>query len=246
MKFIYLIQGTEVIVPPMRGNVIQLTWKTENPNAIFFPNSTWTEGRNRLLEEALKTDCDYFIFMDDDVRLCDLQNNLNDYFLFEHFLKKWKPSMGYVRYAWQEVAENAEVNTGQNVDALFNAFHRETIGTVLPYSQWLDSECWYYSQYIVNQLNNIMYADTRLMYNKLLAVNGGAPGVYRPADWDRVYNLVCEAVKLEYRYLVQHNFKPANFVSPKKHADHRRTREQMSEYFDLDHPLFEQHRKFWT
>ena len=34
------------------SDIIYLSWKTPTENAVYYPNSTWTTGRNRLIEEV--------------------------------------------------------------------------------------------------------------------------------------------------------------------------------------------------
>lgn len=57
--FFYLVQGrgplpghyADLVSP--RSDLIRLAWGEPIEGAIHFPGSTWTEGRNRLLQEAL-------------------------------------------------------------------------------------------------------------------------------------------------------------------------------------------------
>jgi len=73
--FIYLVQGKSELIRNyfhLLGNpnseVIFLTYDRPIEEAIFFPNSTWAQGRNKLLETALsKGDYLYYIFCDDDI-----------------------------------------------------------------------------------------------------------------------------------------------------------------------------------
>jgi hypothetical protein len=104
-KFVYLIVAREdwpyfeKLVTP-NSDCIVLYWKSkpkeENPwDSIYFPNSTWAESRNRLLEVTyLKDNYEYFIFMDDDITLS------KPFTKFEEFLIKYKPAIGYSKYEW--------------------------------------------------------------------------------------------------------------------------------------------------
>lgn len=75
-KFIYLIQGQENLVNKYLeltnradADVMFLTYDKPVEGMIFFPNSTWAEGRNKLLAQALiKGKYDYYIFCDDDIK----------------------------------------------------------------------------------------------------------------------------------------------------------------------------------
>ena len=58
IKYIYLIQGKAELVKVFfelqnrpSSRAIFLTYDQELNGAIYFPNSTWSQGRNRLLDE---------------------------------------------------------------------------------------------------------------------------------------------------------------------------------------------------
>ena len=78
-RFVYLTQSKAAQLPDSYADLesegsdlIQLTWGVELPGCIFLPKSTWTQGRNRLLAEALaagRPDYLYFTFLDDDLVL---------------------------------------------------------------------------------------------------------------------------------------------------------------------------------
>jgi hypothetical protein len=89
----------------------------------------------------------------------------NPFRTFEQFLLEWEPAVGYTRYDWQHFEKDSAVNLGHNVDALFNAFHRETLRFLLPYYTGFDSESWLYSQHILNHLASLLYHPYRIQYN---------------------------------------------------------------------------------
>ena len=72
--FVYLIQSESEMpysdLPDEHNDIILLTWKepSDRKGAIFYPKSTWNEGRNRLLKEALSRNAEYiyYIFLDGD------------------------------------------------------------------------------------------------------------------------------------------------------------------------------------
>ncbi|MDO9109388.1 MAG: hypothetical protein Q7U40_01925, partial [Desulfatirhabdiaceae bacterium] len=142
--FVYLIQSESVMpysdLPDEQNDIILLTWKApcDGNDTIYYPQSTWNEGRNRLLKEAVTRNAGYlyYIFLDGDcivkedaelartlnVKLCG-----NPFRTFEKYLLEWEPAVGYSRYSWQYEEPGSEVNLGYNFDALFNAFHHEAI-----------------------------------------------------------------------------------------------------------------------
>jgi hypothetical protein len=191
-KFVYLIQAAADMpypnLPDESNDTILLTWQTpsKNPDDIFYPNSTWNEGRNRLLSEALTRSSTtgnnylYYIFMDDDCVVKEdkeLAQKLgisltgNPFRTFEKFLLEWEPAIGYTRYSWQYFETGKETNIGYNIDGNFNAFHRETISFLLPYYTGFDSESWLYSQHMINHLTAILYNSYRIQFNLITTQN---------------------------------------------------------------------------
>jgi hypothetical protein len=71
-------------------DVIFLAYDKPVENAIYFPNSTWGEGRNLLLEKTLASqkEYEYYIFLDDDVRFVK-----GDFERFENQLIKYGPTV---------------------------------------------------------------------------------------------------------------------------------------------------------
>ena len=203
--FIYLIQAAAHMpypeIPGPDSDVLLLTWQqpAKGVNSIYFPGSSWAEGRNRLLWEARQRarraggDYRYYIFMDDDCRVredVDLARRLgiplsgNPFRTFEAFLRDWQPAVGYTRYDWQHYEQGRAVNLGHNIDALFNAFHRETLDVLLPYYTGYDSESWLYAQHIVNHLTSLCYHPYRIQCN-WIQTNHPTPRCRRPAGRER-------------------------------------------------------------
>jgi len=159
--FVYMIQSESQMpypnLPDQHNDVILLTWKTPSnaPDSLFFPGSSWNEGRNRLLSAAVTRAAKsghnylYYIFLDEDCRVredqalakkLNVQLTGNPFRTFERYLLEWEPAVGYTRYAWQFFEKGQETNIGYNIDAIFNAFHRETLSFLLPYYTGFDSE----------------------------------------------------------------------------------------------------------
>ena len=97
-NFIYLIQGKSELISSYfielqaraDADAIFLTYDKPLEIAIFFPNSTWAQGRNKLLSEALKTAKDYlyYIFLDDDITF-----ETGNWDFFEKQLLKYHPAI---------------------------------------------------------------------------------------------------------------------------------------------------------
>ena len=189
LKFVYLIQGPAYIATPTEDwctsskscDVIWLTFELPSPRAgdVFFPESTWTTGRNKLLDAAVGTgkDYDYYIFQDDDAQLhldpewlpngrkpppiCG--KNGSPYACFQWWLIQHKPMIGYVRL-WETRDRTVVASINHNFDAIVNAFHRNALGFVLPYDSTFDEESLFFSQVIVATYASIFYNTRRLLF----------------------------------------------------------------------------------
>jgi hypothetical protein len=184
-NFVYPIQAEEEM-PPYDGlshednDIILLTWKNRSRNdcdSIYFPNSTWADGRNKLLRTSKqKGEYLYYIFMDDD---CLLSENSeigcqyltgNPFRTFEKFLLDWEPALGYPYYDWH-YAENRPVNLAYRFDAIVHAFHRDAVPALLPYCNYFDNQSWHFSQYFVILLSALIYNEYRIQCNSVSTTN---------------------------------------------------------------------------
>jgi len=179
-RFVYLIQSSKPhqdsrLVPDVQRDVLYLCYKNAcdtsgvPPNDVMIKGGTWTEGRNALLEMAVSRAEDmeqegylYYIFLDDDVS--SMIQGKDAWILFEQWLNTKLPAVGYFTKStsWQD-----SFNLGHpfNVDANANAFHRSTLGTLLPYDSSLDNQGIFFSQYIMNIATAAMFANNRLGFN---------------------------------------------------------------------------------
>lgn len=175
-EFIYLVQAdiglpqSYAQIESPTSDVLCLTWKQEAPGCIFFPQSTWTEGRNRLLKEALnKDDYKYYIFLDDDVFFRE-----GDFRTMEQNLLQYEPAVATPFYTFHPHPYlELDVHTVYSFDAMFNAFHRDLLkdGIVLPYYDGFDSKSWWFSQLCVIHLSSVLYPDHVLKFNKIKIEN---------------------------------------------------------------------------
>ena len=179
-RFLYLIQAKNSDLPEsyksLRGedsDVLMLTWGAEVPDCLYFPRSTWTQGRNRLLREALSSGTDYlyYIFLDDDLIL-----RRGDWRVFEAALLKYEPAIGTpfcLDYWGMTSSETMEAHQCLHFDAMCNAFHRDVIhdGILLPYYSGLDAQSWYFSQWFVIELAYLFYPRSVLQFNTVWVDN---------------------------------------------------------------------------
>ena len=104
------------------SSTVVLTWETQYragsdlldiDDTVHYPNSTLTEGRNKLYEHAyselfLATQnhfFEYFTFIDDDLDMDDSKSaeelrGSNGWRTFENHLQKYHPAIGVATYSW--------------------------------------------------------------------------------------------------------------------------------------------------
>jgi hypothetical protein len=261
--FVYLIQSGSQMpypdLPDQHNDIILLTWKipSKTPNSLFFPGSSWNEGRNRLLSEALSrakksgTNYLYYIFLDEDCGIMEdkaLAQKLNvrltgnPFRTFEKYLLEWKPAVGYTRYAWQFYEKGKEINIGYNIDAIFNAFHHETLSFLLPYYTGFDSESWLYSQHIINHLMAILYNPYRIQFNVITTQNRTRRKYHQhQKDWSIPTNFLLNAIKTDLKN--QMNILNPNTILPnpgrplKKDRSYAISTSFIEKNFNIHHPF---------
>lgn len=267
-SFVYLVQSAADMpyadIPGPDSDVMLLTWSRPSdwPGAIFLPDSSWNEGRNRLLREARRraqqrgADYRYYIFLDDDCRLredVELARQLgmpltgNPFRTFERFLSEWEPAVGYTRYDWQYCERGRAVNLGHNIDALFIAFHREALDLLLPYYTGFDSESWLYSQHIVNHLASLFYHPYRIQCNLVTTTNTRRKG-YAPRKkyWQIPTTFLSGALQPGTRPALNtetpNTPRPAPGCPRKKDRSYRLAPDEIRRHFKIDHPLLAHRR----
>jgi hypothetical protein len=163
MKIIYLVQTPRDLPPTFRdlrrrvgGRLIWLTFAAPADGALYLPNSSWTQGRNRLLAEAVErhSDFDYLVFCDD-----DLVFTKGSWVEWEKALDHWKPTIASPSYPHPKPCPGWQAHTLYNFDAMMNAFHRTCLedGVLLPYIEKYDSISWWLSQFFLMHFANALY-----------------------------------------------------------------------------------------
>ena len=180
LSCLYLIQaskGLPELYECLRGkDYVLLSYKEQtNDTAIFFPNSTWTTGRNRLRQYALDLEkkYDYYIFLDEDVKFQGVSQEIG-FTGFEQRLGKYRPYIGNPNlvgypYGFSPTSSLVPSTTGW-FDGIFNAFSLEAFQctTIFPYIDTYDSYSWFASQFCMIMLCSIykkevvVFWDTRI------------------------------------------------------------------------------------
>jgi len=183
LKFLYLYQtDTAKHVEMIRSSIMEteyrklkiLTFKEQVEDCIFFPKSTWTTGRNKLIEWA-KTQpvYDYYILMDDDVkflkgsydrfeyeiaRLTPMYYcpDLTDYYDNYNLICKASADMTYKDITYFSSVWTDAIMTCFNKKIFFDEF-------ILPYEDKYDSVTWWISQAILFYKLSTKYPDCSMV-----------------------------------------------------------------------------------
>lgn len=141
----------------------------------FAPGSTWTSGRNLLLQR-IRPDLeqfDYVVLMDDDVRFENASFG-EGLLRFQQLLADHQPEIAAVATPWHQgfghyFTPDQACTTVGGFDALFNAFRRDVLldGVLFPYIECFDHSSWWSSQLVLMQLASRYYTITQ--FNELSA-----------------------------------------------------------------------------
>lgn len=198
--FLYLVQGRGRLpahyteLESDRSDVIHLTWGEPVGEAIYHPGSTWAEGRNRLLEEALVRPERplYYILLDDDVEF-----EKGGWRLFEDELLTYRPAVAAPFYPLYDAVVDpvpgveaypprpgTDAQTAFWHDAMYAAFHRDVVadGLLLPYYTGMDHISWPISQWFVIFLARVLYSGHVLQFNRVWISNALHDNSYGTTD----------------------------------------------------------------
>jgi len=139
--------------------VLLLSYALAGLQYIYFPNSTWTQGRNKLYEVALSHNRQYefYWFYDDDVTI-----SANDFDRIRTTLDsiKVKPALAVIPLNRRDLASqsiNVQESCGHDFDAIANGFHWTSAPILLPYSTVFDNRSWWLSQAVIITLTLNLY-----------------------------------------------------------------------------------------
>ena len=181
--YLYIIQSASHLPEKYeclrKRNYVVLSYKENTPDTtIFYPNSTWTTGRNKLREYVLetKTKYDYYIFLDEDITF-DGYSQEDGFNKIEQLLDEYKPCIAnpnfhiyYTHHANGEIL--GDVQTTIWYDGIYNAFSYDafTSKEIFPYIDIFDNRSWHMSQYIMIILCSI-YKKEVVVFNNIKIQN---------------------------------------------------------------------------
>jgi hypothetical protein len=174
MNIIYLIQ-TSANFPHFlkcledKDHVLLSYKENTKDTTIFFPNSTWTTGRNKIRDYVLSLNktYDYYIFLDEDIKFSEYSQT-DGFKIFEDLLEQYKPYIGNPHYIeYYPIIEDYNIRTTIWFDGMFNAFSKEAFfaDIIFPYVDTFDSNSWWFSQFIMIMLCSLYNKDVILFTN---------------------------------------------------------------------------------
>lgn len=199
MRFLYLVQSASINPYPMLKHILCLTYKDKHPDYIYLSNSTWTTGRNRLLEEAKKMAnngdvYDYYIFLDEDIIWIN-----GSWEELETRLTNDKPMIATTKL------RSYKCNNGPNIpifmyDHCLTIYSKNAIFNtdILPYDDRMDEMSWYYSAHITIYRVLYMFKEHEKKYYHDLIYDGTQHNIY-PKEYieDKCINHICKYYMLQ-------------------------------------------------
>lgn len=174
------------------SDVYLLTWDVEREGYPFLPGSSWSEGRNYLLDKAkVSGDYDYFIFCDEDVQFLE-----GGFELFEKMLLKHKPSLGMPVHpktmSFQNLLKKFSIRVKECqvawfIDEQIQAFSRDVVtdDIALPYITKFDKVSWFYNSEIQHYILKYFYGKSIIQFNNVVVKNEGHTDYLK--EFDKYY-----------------------------------------------------------
>ena len=156
-RFAWLVQSAHGVDPNALASAsrdfFSLSYDSDpgsgDPFKFYAPGTTWTTGRNALLERALERNplYEYFVFLDHDMIKLMGRNPQAYMDKFEAWLDRAKPALAWTPCTkewtcrmYRSVRQRV-IHGPARLDDNFVAFHTSTLGLVLPYDSHFDSTC---------------------------------------------------------------------------------------------------------
>ena len=271
-RFLYLFQVEQDLPPALEqaagadGDIVFLSWRARStdPRSIYYPSSSWTQGRNRLLKEVLGREYLYVIFADDDITL-ELTSlgaaaagpRANPWRVFEEFLRSHEPAVGCCAYDWHLTGgwfdPTQDCQTLRFFDAILNAFHRETLDVLLPYYDLLDEKSECYSQNLLCSLASDLYPGHVMQTNRIRVTNTQQRRDYDEFVLCKPEHLYLESlrdVEWAQRFARQSAGETARHptLGPPlaKIASYALAEAELERHYDLGHPVWTRRRELTT
>lgn len=175
---IYLVQGEARLIRGFlhladrpRADALFLTYDEPLDGATFFPDSTWSDGRNKLLEMAkAQGPYEFYVFSDDDVEF-----ERGGWTKFEDRVLRHRPAIGVPvvpKTSWTPLpglrTQPFTVNDEQVM-----AIRRDVVedNLIVPYQSQFDAVHWWAACEIQEILIQTFYPDSAIQFNDICVRN---------------------------------------------------------------------------
>tara|TARA_B110000495_G_scaffold64587_1_gene54954 strand:- start:9899 stop:10753 length:855 start_codon:yes stop_codon:yes gene_type:complete len=197
-KFCFLVQcrdvSTERVAYELKDHdsdikILTFNHKSTNPDVIYCPETTWTAGRNILLKHISEyvENYQYIIYLDDDISVYTVHENMSGLAVFKANLIKFKPGIGVPNYFWH-LKNNIFSRCGKILNSLkFNSLNLTSypicydpcvvgisthiVKKLLPYHEKFDSTSWWISGDIFCQIARRVVPDSIIQFNNVWSAN---------------------------------------------------------------------------
>jgi hypothetical protein len=202
----------------------------ENVKDIVYIGTTWGQSRNfmyKYIQKKYGDIYDYFIFTDDDILIENINDNsVSPIKKFKSFLEEYQPAVACLKYSWQYIEKDKTVNTLNNMDHCFVAYHKMCIKNIFPYYCYYDSESEIYNGHIMNSLTTVLLNKYKLQYNLIKSTNLCRESHKNEGrDWKKPYDFILQELNPDsHKYIINNvdmNCSKPNFLeTSKKNIDY--------------------------
>ena len=269
-KYCYLFQAREKLplFDSLRTEqsdcfVLYFKHNIENENEFYFPNSSWSQGRNKLLEFAISKNIDYeyYIFADDDIEFSVKDGTDDPFKRLYSLLDTHSPALSFADYWWHLKCNDfpyKRQNNGIRIplcfDACMNVFHKNAIKVLLPYEDKFDNISWWWSQELLNHITWEFHANKFIQFNELMLRNSKSDPYPRDADLRQLNRIYTEYYINSYKkqQTRNHPLYPENReleLDPNLFTLNKPEDKYNLEYlkdYDLTHEYWSKKIKFWN
>jgi hypothetical protein len=159
-----------------------LTFKDEVDNCIFYPKSTWTTGRNKLIEWAkTQPEYDYYFMIDDDIIFKKGSYDRVEYEVSQLRPLYYSPELTDFYYNYRIITTPSEDIVYKDItyflsiwtDAIFSCFSKKVFFDefILPYEERYDPITWWISQGILFYKFNYKYLNSTIVSRTCIVEN---------------------------------------------------------------------------
>ena len=206
---LFLVQGEgapssfwDAVSERQDTSILWLSWKDAVPedqkkstyaDYVFYPNSSFNRGRNRLLRRGLELELnqawmfEYYVFMDEDQNDMEFsepqyEELVSDLFtgkercpptiaLLAHLLLKYRPSRAgiqVINYKGDVEVSTMGCMSTSSLDGNVDAFHRTALVAMMPYTSKYDEVNIWMGSSVMNAKSDVLLGSYSVKFNQLV------------------------------------------------------------------------------